>query len=133
VSRDLDYLPAAESFLDPDRADANDPASARAVVIPFGLEMSVSYGSGTAAGPAALLAASHQLELYDEELGCEPCLDYGIATVRQPTIAIQTHAGDSQLRATAWAHCEFDRHDLFDSCGRQVTIDGGCRETGHQG
>lgn len=87
MSRPLDYLPAAESFLDPDRADANDPASARAVVIPFGLEVSVSYGSGTAAGPAALLAASHQLELYDEELACEPYLDYGIATVRAPKIA----------------------------------------------
>jgi hypothetical protein len=37
VSLKLDYLPAEESFLDPVRADAGDPASARAVVIPFGL------------------------------------------------------------------------------------------------
>ncbi len=87
MSQVLDYLPADESFLDPDRADAADPASARAVVIPFGLEASVSYGSGTAAGPAAILAASRQLELYDEELGCEPYLDYGVAAVRQPIIA----------------------------------------------
>ncbi len=97
MSRPLDYLPAAESFLDPDRADANDPASARAVVIPFGLEASVSYGSGTAAGPAALLAASQQLELYDEELGCEPYLDYGIATVREPKIARPLAAALDQL------------------------------------
>ena len=97
MSRALDYLPAAEGFLDPDRADAADPASARAVVIPFGLEASVSYGSGTAAGPAALLAASHQLELYDEELGCEPCLDYGIATVRAPVIARPLAAALDQI------------------------------------
>jgi agmatinase len=87
VSQVLDYLPADRSFLDPDRADANDPASARAVVIPFGLEASVSYGSGTAGGPAAILAASQQLELYDEELGCEPYLEYGVAAVREPVIA----------------------------------------------
>ena len=47
MSLKLDYLPAEESFLDPVRADAGDPASARAVVIPFGLEASVSYGGGT--------------------------------------------------------------------------------------
>ena len=87
MSHVLDYLPADRSFLDPDRADASDPASARAVVIPFGLEASVSYGSGTAAGPAAILAASQQLELYDEELGCEPYLEYGVAAVREPAIA----------------------------------------------
>lgn len=97
MSRPLDYLPAAEGFLDPDRADAGDPASARAVVIPFGLEASVSYGSGTAAGPAALLAASHQLELYDEELGCEPYLDYGIATVREPAVARPLTAALAQI------------------------------------
>jgi agmatinase len=86
VSGKLDYLPAEQSFLDPVRADAADPAAARAVVIPFGLEASVSYGSGTAAGPAAIIAASQQLELYDEELGCEPYLDYGVAAVREPVI-----------------------------------------------
>mgnify|MGYP003561852202 CR=1 FL=1 len=59
----FDYLPAEESFHDPLRADAGEPDKARAVVIPFGLEASVSYGGGTAAGPAAILTASHQLEL----------------------------------------------------------------------
>ncbi len=98
VSAELDYLPAAESFLDPVRADAGDPASARAVVIPFGLEASVSYGAGTAAGPAAILAASHQLELYDEELGCEPYLRYGVAALREPAIARPIAAALAQLQ-----------------------------------
>ena len=75
-ARSFEYLPAEQSFLDPVRADAARPAdAARAVVIPFGLEASVSYGSGTAAGPAAIIAASQQLELYDDELGCEPYRD----------------------------------------------------------
>jgi agmatinase len=41
-------------------------------VLPAPLERTVSYGGGTAAGPAALLAASSQVELYDEELRREP-------------------------------------------------------------
>ncbi len=78
----LDYLPAEQAFLDPDRADRDQPQAARVVVIPFGLEASVSYGTGTAGGPAAILSASHQLELFDDELWREPYLDYGIATLR---------------------------------------------------
>jgi agmatinase len=86
VSAGLDYLPAEHSFLEPDRAGAADPASARAVIIPFGLEASVSYGGGTVAGPSAILAASQQLELYDEELEREAYLDYGVAALREPEI-----------------------------------------------
>ena len=80
----LDYLPGEESYLDPLRLDADRPHDARAVVIPFGLEASVSYGSGTAKGPAAIMAASQQLELFDEELWREPYADYGIAAIREP-------------------------------------------------
>ncbi len=83
----FDYLPPAEAFLEEGRADADRPEDARAVVIPFGLEGSVSYGGGTAAGPAAILTASDQLELFDDELWREAYLDYGIATIRQPEIA----------------------------------------------
>ncbi|HEU0060143.1 MAG TPA: arginase family protein, partial [Hyphomicrobiaceae bacterium] len=97
MSARLDYLPAEQSFLDPVRADADQPASARAVLVPFGLEASVSYGSGTAAGPGAILRASHQLELYDEELGREAYLDYGVAAVREPPIAMPIEAALDQL------------------------------------
>ncbi|MEO1718649.1 MAG: agmatinase [Pseudomonadota bacterium] len=80
----MDYLSPDDGFLEPDRPDASDPDRARAVVIPFGLEASVSYGGGTAAGPSAILAASDQLELYDDELGYEPSTRFGIATVSEP-------------------------------------------------
>jgi agmatinase len=93
----FDYLPADESFHDPLRADAGEPEKARAVVIPFGLEASVSYGGGTAAGPAAILAASHQLELFDEEVWREPYLDYGIAALRAPAIAGSIEGALTQL------------------------------------
>lgn len=41
------------------------PADALFHVIPAPYEKSVSFGKGTAAGPAAILAASQQLELFD--------------------------------------------------------------------
>jgi len=97
VSAALDYLPGPESFLDPVRADADQPAAARAVIVPFGLEASVSYGSGTRAGPRAILKASQQLELYDEELGREAYLDYGVAALREPPIASPIAAALEQL------------------------------------
>ncbi|HVY43523.1 MAG TPA: agmatinase [Hyphomicrobiaceae bacterium] len=93
----LDYLLGEASFLDPLREDAGRPEAARAVVIPFGLEASVSYGGGTKAGPAAILAASHQLELFDEELMREPYLDYGIAALREPAIAPTIEGALDQL------------------------------------
>lgn len=45
---------------------------ARAVVVPVPYERTVSYGAGTAKGPAAILAASEYVELYDEVLREEP-------------------------------------------------------------
>ncbi len=59
--------------------ELSDRSSARAVVLPVPFERTTSYGKGTALGPAALIQASHALELYDEELGCEPS-QVGITT-----------------------------------------------------
>ena len=52
------------------------------VVIPFGLEKTVSYGGGTKNGPKEIIKASHQVELYDEELNCEPYKKIGIKTLK---------------------------------------------------
>ena len=54
----------------------------KAVVIPFGLEKTVSYGSCTKNGPKEIIKASHQVELYDEELNCEPYKKIGIKTLK---------------------------------------------------
>lgn len=97
MSLSRQYLPAEQSFLDPVRVDAHDPDAARAVVIPFGLEATVSYGAGTARGPSAILRASQQLELYDEELGCEPYRAWGVAALREPVIEPSIEAALDQL------------------------------------
>ena len=54
----------------------------KVVIVPFGLEKTVSYGSGTKNGPKEIIKASHQVELYDEELNCEPFKKIGIKTLK---------------------------------------------------
>ncbi len=55
--------------------------SSRAVVFPVPLERTTTYMSGTRNGPTAILQASRNMELYDEELGSEPYRKIGIATL----------------------------------------------------
>ena len=54
----------------------------KVVIITFGLEKTVSYGGGTKNGPKEIIKASHQVELYDEELNCEPYKKIGIKTLK---------------------------------------------------
>jgi agmatinase len=54
-----------------DRAQATY-ADARVVVLPVSYEGTVSYARGTARCPAAILEASTQLELHDEQSGTDP-------------------------------------------------------------
>jgi N1-aminopropylagmatine ureohydrolase len=77
-------LPPGEGFLGLPDEDAVNYAEAKAVIVPFGLEASVSYGGGTAAGPAAMITASHQVELFDEDLWREPFRDFGVVTLAEP-------------------------------------------------
>ena len=54
----------------------------KAIVVPFGLEKTVSYGGGTKNGPKEIIKASHQVELFDEELNKEPYKEIGIQTIK---------------------------------------------------
>ena len=69
--------PAAPDFLASELGEKNSPDSALFHVIPVPLERSVSYGSGTQDGPAAILDASQQLEAWD---GRSTPLELGIHT-----------------------------------------------------
>ena len=57
-------------------------------ILPTPFEASVSYGGGTALGPAAILAASWQLEIWDGK--STPC-ELGIHTL--PPVAVNCRAG----------------------------------------
>jgi agmatinase len=59
-------LPANFGGLDPDHAEL---ASAGAVVLPVPYDFTTSYQGGTRLGPRAILAASRNMELWDEEVG----------------------------------------------------------------
>ena len=54
----------------------------KVIVVPFGLEKTVSYGGGTKNGPKEIIKASHQVELFDEELNKEPYKEIGIRTLK---------------------------------------------------
>jgi len=53
---------------------------AEAVVLPIPYEATVTYGGGTREGPEAILSASRQVELWDEEDDWEPAAAIRLAT-----------------------------------------------------
>jgi len=55
--------------------------TSRAVIFPIPLERTTTYETGTRHGPAAILAASQNMELYDDELETEPYKQIGIHTL----------------------------------------------------
>ena len=63
-------------------ADNKSNNKEKVVVIPFGLEKTVSYGGGTSKGPKEIIKASHQVELFDEDLNKEPYKHIGIKTLK---------------------------------------------------
>ena len=75
----MNYLSNKKGFLG---VDNKFSFKEKVVVIPFGLEKTVSYGGGTKNGPKEIIKASHQVELYDEELNCEPYKKIGIKTLK---------------------------------------------------
>jgi agmatinase len=75
----LKYLSNKKGFLGTDNKSNNKE---NVVVIPFGLEKTVSYGGGTSKGPKEIIKASHQVELFDEDLNKEPYKHIGIKTLK---------------------------------------------------
>jgi agmatinase len=75
----LKYLSNKKGFLG---ADNKSNGKQNVVVVPFGLEKTVSYGRGTNKGPAEIIKASHQVELFDEDLNKEPYKYIGIKTLK---------------------------------------------------
>ena len=78
----------------------SDLATARYAVLPVPYEGTVSYKPGTAAGPAAILDASQQVELYDDELRGEFC-QCGVATL--PAVEPADDPADQMARVRAAA------------------------------
>ncbi len=75
----MEYLSQKKGFLG---LDAFHKKNSKVIVVPFGLEKTVSYGGGTKNGPIEIIRASHQVELFDEELNKEPYKEIGIKTIK---------------------------------------------------
>lgn len=75
---------------------------ARAVVLPVPYDFTTSYQGGTRLGPAAILAASRNMELWDEEVG--PVYRAGIHTLPElePTAVGPDAMVDRVEQATEW-------------------------------
>ena len=75
----MEYLSQKKGFLGLDAVQKEIP---KVIIVPFGLEKTVSYGAGTKKGPMEIIKASHQVELFDEELKKEPYKEIGIKTIK---------------------------------------------------
>ena len=75
----MNYLSNKQGFLG---IDNKFKIKEKAVIVPFGLEKTVSYGGGTKNGPKEIIKASHQVELFDEDLNCNPYKKIGIRTIK---------------------------------------------------
>ena len=75
----MKYLSNKKGFLGTDNTISKEE---KVVVVPFGLEKTVSYGGGTSKGPKEIIKASHQVELFDEDLNKEPYKHIGIKTLK---------------------------------------------------
>jgi len=95
---------------------------ARAVVLPVPYDFSTTYQSGTRWGPRAILAASQNMELWDEELG--PTYRAGIHTLEE--IEPSAEGPEAMARrveqATAWI---FDHGKLPVVLGGEHSITAG--------
>ena len=90
----MNYLSQKKGFLG---YEANQDTNNKVVIVPFGLEKTVSYGGGTKHGPKEIIKASHQVELFDEELDKEPYKEIGIKTLKPFKIKNKINLALNQL------------------------------------
>ncbi len=90
----MNYLSQKKGFLG---YEANSKIENKVVVVPFGLEKTVSYGGGTKNGPKEIIKASHQVELFDEELNKETYKKIGIKTLKPFKIKNKIYPALEQL------------------------------------
>ncbi len=81
----------------------SDFDNAAVLVLPIPFEATVSYGGGTADGPAAIITASQQVELYDREFDREPALEYGVHTLPALELAADPELAIEQISAAVSA------------------------------
>ena len=90
----MQFLNQKKGFLG---LDAKFNIKDKVIIVPFGLEKTVSYGRGTKNAPTQIIKASHQVELFDEEFMKEPYKSIGIKTLKPFKIKKNLHSALDQL------------------------------------
>jgi len=107
--------------------DKASPEGARGWLLPVPYESTTSYGAGTREGPAAIIAASRQVELYDRDSGCEPAMRYGVHTMNP--LAILQKSPDAMVRlieeAVRGILCGNPKPEVLAVLGGEHTISAG--------
>jgi agmatinase len=103
MSHELPYHPQLPFTFGALEQDAESLGRAGAVILPVPFERTTSYVPGTKNGPKEIIAASSQVELYDEELGRE-IFDIGIHTLpgMESPFASTEDALAEMRRVAAW-------------------------------
>lgn len=96
---------------------------ASVLVLPVPFEETVSYGAGTERGPAAIIEASRQIELYDREHDREPALDYGVHTLPSLRLPPDPAAALEQIGTAVARHAASGK--LVVALGGEHTISAG--------
>lgn len=110
------------NFLGLDETLSN-PETSRVVILPVPLEATVSYGKGTANGPAAIIAASQQVELFDREYDRDPVEAFGIYTHEPLALAQEPGQAIAQIADTVAALARAGK--LVVALGGEHTISAG--------
>lgn len=79
-------------------SEHSDPETAGVIVLPVPFESTSTYGKGSWAGPEAILEASHQVELFDCALGCEPFVQAGGIATLEPLNVLGCNGPEVALR-----------------------------------
>lgn len=85
---------AKKNFLEVESISAD---KADVIIVPFGLEKSVTFGKGTSNGPQRIIEVSPQLEAFDEELEKDIYREVKISTLQEPIIVEGHEQAISQL------------------------------------
>jgi agmatinase len=109
----------SQNFLDLSGRDA-DAETAGVLILPIPLEATVSWGRGTAGGPAAIVDASTQVELYDREFDSEPALVYGIHTLPPVSLPADLAAAVDAIESAVAAAAS--RRKLLVGLGGEHTV-----------
>jgi agmatinase len=98
--------------------------NARVSIVPVPYEATVSYGQGTSKGPEAVLEASQQVELFDDELWIEP---YKVGIHTADAVRMDPVLGDNpepfkELTQAVQPLIEFDKFPIIIGGEHSLTL-----------